>query len=62
MEIKTNLQQQEKYEISVGKADKICAGPNNSCKNKKSTLKKKEVGGLTLPDFKMNLRLLLKIH
>ena len=52
MEIKTNLQQQEKYEISVGKADKICAGPNNSCKNKKSTLKKKEVGGLTLPDFK----------
>lgn len=33
MEIKTNLQQQEKYEMSVGKADKICAGPKNSCKN-----------------------------
>jgi len=36
----------------VGKADKICAGPKNSYKNLKSALKKKEVGGLTLPDFK----------
>lgn len=36
----------------MGKADKICAGPKNSYKNLKSALKKKEVGRLTLPDFK----------